>query len=176
MNSANPYAPPADATPAFGPAGATAGIRREGDRLVVPKGAVLPARCVKCNAAAEHSEHKKLTWAPPWVFIIFVLSWLIGLIVYLVVRKTGDVTYSLCPEHLGKRRNGRFAMLGGVALLFGGIFAGIAVNEPLVMLLGLVGGLVAIIVGAVMAAMAQPTKIDPTHIWLKVGDPFLNTF
>ena len=49
-------------------------------------------------------ELKTLQWVPQWVIIIFVISPLIGLIVWLFVRKTAKVDVALCAQHDARRR------------------------------------------------------------------------
>src|SRR5205814_9695916 len=95
------------------------GVWRSGKVLVAAKGTVFPDRCVKCNAATSPTQRMKRTlyWYPPWVILIILFSLLIGLIVAMIVRKTGKVEIGLCEEHRGKRIR---AMLVGALLTIGG--------------------------------------------------------
>ena len=178
MSQVNPYAPP-EHDPLGAPvaSGSAEGVYREGDVLVVPSGATLPARCVQCNTPVEdHQEHRKLWWAPPWIFALVLISWLIMLIVYFVVRKGGDVTYSLCPEHLQKRTQGRYIVLGSVGAMILFLVAGVAADSPLAAIFGFLLGIIGLIVGVVRSQVLKPMKIDKTHLRLKVGDAFLQSF
>jgi hypothetical protein len=70
----NPYAPPVDAAVAHAaPGGFGQAFWRQGDDLVVRKGAVLPDRCIATGVPTHgNAVTKQLTWIPPWVGILFV--------------------------------------------------------------------------------------------------------
>ena len=62
------------------------GVWRDGDILVMHKEAVLPDRCIKCNAPCNGYRLKRnLSWhRPAWFLLIFISLW-----IYLIVFAAG---------------------------------------------------------------------------------------
>jgi hypothetical protein len=175
----NPYAPPQ----AIGgvPTGGLDGVWREHDVVVVQRqGAVLPDRCVNCNAPANGFRLQKTYYwhHPAWYLLIFV-SILIYAIVAMIVRKSATVALPLCATHRARRRNGLLigwlGFLGGLALLLFGAAALDPPQVPLAVIPGLLAMIVCPIVGAVLATVARPTKISDVYAWLKCGQPFVES-
>ncbi len=96
--------------------------RRDGKKFVVPVDhPKLPARCVKTNApvAAGEQKEKTLYWCTPWVWIAIVLIRLLGLILYLVLRKKVKLVIPLTTV---ARRSITVANCIAAALIFVGLF------------------------------------------------------
>lgn len=172
----NPYAAPVDQGPAPGgvPGQYGQAFWRQGDELVVRKGTVLPDRCIATGVpTGGNAVTKELTWVPPWVGVLFVLiSPIIGLVVMLIVRKKGSLTYFVTPEVQSKRKTGVFVGLG---LILGSIalfFLGATTEMVAVFLLAFCMFLAGIIVAAVLGAPFKLAKIDQDHIYLKVKPEF----
>jgi len=91
---------------------------RDGNNLVIPRGSVLPANCVKCGAPAERPWNKEFSWHTPWLFLLFVLT-LLGAVLYLVIamiiRKKIKLAVPLCDLHHAERR--RYMMIGVILLV-----------------------------------------------------------
>jgi len=154
-------------------------VFRDGQRLVMTKGAELPYRCIKTNEAADNLLKRKLYWHPPWVYIILLVSPLIYIILALVLRQSADVKIPLC-QRIRRRRlyailSAWFCGLG----MFAMIFVGIILTEPrylgdaglIVAFGGFFAGLIGLIVSLMFANIVSPTKIDKTHVWLKGVHP-----
>ena len=174
----NPYAAPAPGGPAPGgmPGQYGQAFWRQGDELVVRKGAVLPDRCIATGVpTGGNAVTKELTWVPPWIGILFVLiSPIIGLIVMLIVRKKGSLTYFVSAPVQAKRKTG---VLVGVGLIVGSILmfvGGAAMEAVAVILLALVVFLAGIIVAAAVGMPFRLTKIDNDNIYIKVKPEFWN--
>lgn len=151
------------------------GIWRNGKTLVMSKDAVLPDRCVKCNAVTTGRLKRKLSWHHPAYFILLLAAWLIYLIVSMVVRKRATVLLGLCDEHRAKRRKYIWATLllalGGVA----GFFIAIAAEDGTPALIGLLLLITSLIFGLIVTRVVYPQKIDDKFVWLKgVNDEYLN--
>ena len=96
---------------------------RDGELLMVRKDAVLPDRCLKCNAPAQGFQFKRsLTWASPWYALLILLSPILFIIVYVIVSRRGKVTVGVCPVHRNKRNRailaGWLTALAGIASSF----------------------------------------------------------
>lgn len=176
MDLENPYAPPMaelDNTPRL----ATAGDGwRDGSLLVVPKGAELPDRCLKCNAPAQGYRFvRTLSWLSP-VWIILLLSPLLYIIVYLILRKRGRVAAGLCQRH--RKLRGRAIVIGwltafaGIAsiLASGAVpnqYAGIPIVAGIVLLLaGIIGERIG-------SQVLVAKRINKEFIWLRNVSPDL---
>ncbi|HUY87447.1 MAG TPA: hypothetical protein VMV10_01805 [Pirellulales bacterium] len=152
------------------------GVWRDGDLLVMRKGAVLPDRCAKCNAAAEAGRLKlTLRWHDP----IFFLMLPIWPIIVLFVMETAKIEIGVCGRH---RRQRRFAILvGGFSFLFCvasivGALGGSALPIPLfwrvVWFLTAGVALLAVSIRANLnSILVSPHKIDRDYVWLKKIDP-----
>ena len=160
----------------FAPAQVPAACRR-GKHMVVPRGAALPANCVKCGATAKRPWRKKFYWHPPAYYLIVLINLLIYAVVAIIVRKSIELNIPLCEAHHGDRK--RYNILAAI-LLLGTIPAGLAVGNLSSLDPG-IGWLVAVIMfiaGLVFWSIAngyvRPSKIDETHgEFVGVGEPFL---
>ena len=174
--SFNPYAAPAADGPGLLPQGpgAPAQYWLEGDELVAHKGAVLPDLCI---FSGEHAPAgrvtKTLQWFPPWVGALVIFSAPIALIVMLVLRKKGELSYCVGPAATKRRTSGiLLATVGSFVTIAAGI-GGIAADLPLVGVVGFVAFFVVLIVGIVRAQLFQVKKIDQQMIRIKVKPAFL---
>ena len=74
-------------------------IRVEDGKLIIQDGAVLPPRCIKTNQEfAPNTKTTKLTYITPWVYLLIFVNVLVLLVVYLIVRKRVEITYSISNE------------------------------------------------------------------------------
>lgn len=173
----NPYAPPAADHP-YAPVGGVSPTGNdwwfEGDKVVVRDGGSLPTDiCIKTGEPTTGvPKNKKVQWAPPWVWVVFVLSWLIGLIIYLVIKKTGTFTYGESEALKSRKKTALIVGLGGSVAAFGLFFVGAAANSGALLALGGLGLFAAIIVGVILGQTFQVTKIRDGLITLKVDKRF----
>lgn len=150
---------------------------RNGKRLVVSRGAALPANCVKCGAPAQRPWRKKFYWHHPAYYLLILPSLLIYAIVAIIIRKSMELNVPLCEIHHGERR--RYNILAAV-LMLGAVPAGFIIGEFFSAGAGigwLVGALM-FIAGAVFLAIAgsflRPVKIDERGaIFTGAGENFL---
>lgn len=182
LDDENPYAPPkSDAI----------GIERHLDQpdlawcdrntLIVRKGAELPDRCIKCNAAADgYRFSRSLSWLKPTWIVVFLISPLLYVLVYLLVRWKGRVTVGLCELHRRRRTRAiALAWLSALAGIAAFLVAGAAAQQfqTIIILAGfalLIGGLIVAVFGS---RVLMPTRIDKHFIWLsKVSPDYLAEF
>ena len=98
-------------------------IRRFGSEIALHKNANLPCYCVKCgkhifSLLEGDYVSQKFRWHNPLVYIALI-SPLIYLILALCLSKTFTVNVPLCSEHLQKRENAKYSLLGGGLAAFG---------------------------------------------------------
>lgn len=153
------------------------GVWRDGKTLVMSRDAVLPDRCVKCNAFTQDRLKRKLSWHHWAIYLLILLSLLIYAIVGMVIRKRATVYLGLCEEHRAKRRTyiwiTLLMILGGVA----GFFLAIAAEDGTPALIGLLLLMTGIVFGTIMIRVTYPSKIDDRLVWLKgVNADYLDQF
>ncbi|HWZ82151.1 MAG TPA: DUF4339 domain-containing protein [Terriglobales bacterium] len=157
------------------------GVWREGNKLVVIRGAVLPPFCVKCaQPGVEPAWEKNFAWGNPW-WALFLLLGIIGIIVYAIVyyssRKQMKLIVPLCEQHRRAQRTMRWV---GVTLLLTSpvlLVIGVTLNKDYLTGAGVIALLVMAIAGGVVLILASPLrarKIDDQQGWF-VGarEPFL---
>lgn len=146
-----------------------------GDQLVLRKGTVLPDVCISTGQpTGGMMKHSTVQWMPPWVGIIIILSPLIGLIVMLIARKTGPVTYALSTEARAKRKKGIVIGLSILASTFVLMGVGITADLPGLALLGIVTFITGLLVALIAGRPFHVAKIDKEFIYLKVKPAFMN--
>lgn len=156
-------APIAAAAPSFPIAAAAA--YRQGNRLVVPKGAPLPSYCVKCGqAVTSQALDKTFYWHSPWLYLLILVNLLVYAIVATIIRKKARVLVPLCDEHRQHRRNLLIATwVLALGFIPGGILVGSLIKDPdTAVAVGLLTGLalfVAAIVTAAKSNVMRPTEI-----------------
>jgi hypothetical protein len=169
--SRNPYAPPQS----FGeaPGGRCS---RAGDKLVVPAGAGLPERCIKCNEPAIMERPRTFTWHSPGWYLLILLTPLLYIIVGLIVRKKVTLAPGLCPAHRRRRSLLNWTGFGMFMLGIACFYAAVQIeHEPL----GWAGALVLIaaVVTAVFAGRSlTPVRIDEGEARFRgAGEAFLDS-
>jgi hypothetical protein len=152
--------------------------RREGSLLVMSPEAVLPDRCVKCNAPAEGQRLVvSLAWGPSSsnlfqlaIFCIFSVLWLSSY--------RAEVEVGICRRHrTGVRRNSALLACGivaGLAMIAVGVLRG--AEYGYVLLAGIVVLFSAPISMSVAGRLLTASRIEPRIVWIKgVCPEFLAT-
>jgi hypothetical protein len=155
-------------------------VWREGDVLVMERSAMLPDRCVKCNAPANgYKLWRNLSWHSPVYFLLVLLSPLIYIVVALIVRKTATIAIGLCETHRKKRRT----MIAVAWLLFlasiASFFVAVQFDPPIgpsIVIAGIVVMLTSLVMAAMISQIVKPVNIDYRFVRLRgVGADFLDT-
>ncbi|MGH7134576.1 MAG: hypothetical protein ACREHD_02485 [Pirellulales bacterium] len=179
MNEINPYAAPVheavlDAQ-AIEPSG---GIWRDGNRLVMWKGATLPDRCVYCNAPANGRRLKRtLYWHHPLIFLVILAGVLVYVIVALIVRKKAVVSIGLCDRHYRRRLQAILAWwlitFACAALLWYGIRS----SQGWAILVAVLVFLANLFFAVALTLPVSPARIDDHYVWIKkIGRDYLAEF
>ena len=153
---------------------------RQGNRLVVPKGAALPSYCVKCGQSVRGEPFKKsFYWHSPWLYLLVLVNILVYAIVAMILRKRADLAVPICDLHRQHRRQLLIAAwILGLGFIPGGILAGALVHDSdsavglgfLVAFLLLIGAFVA----GGMSAVLRPREItDASATFSGACEPFL---
>jgi hypothetical protein len=160
--------------PAVGMPGS--GVWRDQSKMVVSKGALLPARCVKCNAPATGPKiKKKLSWHHPAIFILLFVALLIYLIVAMILRKTAVLELGLCEKHRAQRRRNVLITWALILLGFGGFVMAGMFDDMTFLWLGMLLLFAGIIYGVVTVRIVWPSKIDDQFAWVKgINKDYLN--
>jgi hypothetical protein len=128
----------------------------EGDVLVVPRGAVLPAYCVKCAGAPQRWLQKKFYWHDPLLYLLIILGVLVYAIVSLIVRKQAQLAVPLCEAHESARKTKLWI---GVVLLLGCIplpvALSVSINTDAAAGLGFLLGVVMFFAGLITISLSQ---------------------
>ena len=168
----NPYAAPVSSHTQVDASGGQS-IVVDGELVCVGSRAHLPSVCVISGRTDDLVQlQKTVTYAGPVVIFAFVLSPLIGLILYLIVRKKTELTFYMDREvHSRRRRKTFYGVLSFIAagiVLFGLIASGAMDRTlaPLIIPLGLlVISLILMVLGT--ALLSVKTFRKPGTFWLK---------
>ncbi len=164
--------------------GASLGVFRQGDRLVVEAGATPPNRCLYCNAPGTWQKRRTFYWQPKWIFAflpLLIFGLLIFAIVSIVLRKTLAFDVVLCAEHASKRRRNIALGWGLFALAIATVVVGSIVDFNWnvlgwALLAGLVLTVAGLVVGMRAAAVLSPARIGKrTGFFRRAGKDYLAT-
>jgi hypothetical protein len=149
-----------------------AGVWRHGKLLVMHKGATLPDRCVKSNRPAGGRRLRRdLHWIHPVVYLAFLGSPLVFIILYALLRKHAVIEIGLSAEWFAKRR--RVLVVSWVLILASAVtvFVALATAEgagtPYTILTGVALLCAGLIYGTMGARTVAATMITDDYVWLK---------
>jgi hypothetical protein len=161
---------------------AFAGLWRQGHILVMHKMAPLPDICLKSNQPANRRLTRNLSWHHPAIALTILAGLLIYVILAIILTKRATILLPLTDEWYARRQR-RMLYSWGVGLaclgmMVGGVVMAIQLDQPEYMLLslvGLIGGLVALIAGQALVGLVSPQRITDEYVWLKGVHPdYLN--
>lgn len=152
-------------------------IWRRKSVLVMAKKALLPQRCVKCNAHAQHKLKRHLRWHHPALYLVIFAGPLLYLILSLVLSKSATIHVGLCETHAATRKRDMLITCVLVLLSFGCFFLAAAAEEMTIVFVGIFVLLGAIIYGIVRARVVSPQRIDDHYVWVAgIDDNYLEQF
>lgn len=169
MNADNPYAAPKMVEPPAVDAATGAAIWRNGKLLVIGPDQVLPARCVKCNEAADaYPFRRTLVWYPRWTYLGLLGGLIPFVVIAIVMQKKLTGVFALCELHRRHRRRailiGWLGSLAGMAIIIGG-----ASSRDLAAL-GVMSGIVTILIsvfyGLFASRIVWPQRIRDQRAWV----------
>jgi hypothetical protein len=153
------------------------GVWRSGSNLVLSFDAVLPLRCVKCNAFTTGRLTRKYSWHHPALYLILLVALLVYLIVAAILRKRATIEVGLCEDHQAKRKYAILTTVLLVLLGLGGFALAIAIEDGTPAFIGFLLLVTSLIFGLFATRVGYPTKIDERFVWLKgFSKDYLETF
>jgi predicted RNA-binding Zn-ribbon protein involved in translation (DUF1610 family) len=152
------------------------GIWREGNRMVLSKGAQLPFVCVKTNVPADDWLRRKLYWHRSWIYLLVLISLWLYVIVALIVRRKADIQVGLCRAQVVRRRwviaGAWLSVVGGIILCIFGIANSRPNNSSWAFaVLGLVVVLAGALYGAIQSRIVAAVRITEDYAWIKGVNP-----
>ena len=171
MEEVNPYAAPQHDLPLDVPAvDDSGGIWRDGDLLVIRKGAVMPDRCVICNAPAGG---RRLTFA--WLEPTYLLGVRIPML-----KEYAQIPVGICRRHRWRRWRAMAAswlavLLSLISILSWNQVIDIRNEHWLIILLYAICG-ISLIPALVCASIfstppVRPHRADRNCVWVKKVHP-----
>ncbi|MBK8800483.1 MAG: hypothetical protein IPN71_00215 [Fibrobacteres bacterium] len=149
--------------------------RRDSAYLVAGDGAVLPDRCVKCNAPGHHRQVYKFTWHKPWLFALAFANPIVYILIAPFLREKLFLELSLCQAHRSKRLRGWIILSLGVVLGPILLILGIREENALVVV-GVLVFLVGLVVGLKYSSLIAPDLIQSgAGRFVGCGSEFLET-
>ena len=151
------------------------GCSRDGNLIVIPAGASLPARCIKCNAPAQMGKPQRFFWHDPKWDPLISINFIVHILMAAALQESTKVAIGLCDRHRRSCINHiSLAILGlGIATLVAALF----VEESL--LVGSMAGfmwLIAAIVGSFARHILTAEHVSQSEARLKgAGAAFLDS-
>jgi hypothetical protein len=157
------------------------GLWRDGKKLVVTRGAMLPPYCVKCGQPADGAPWEKtFAWCNPLLALWLILG-LFGIIIYIIVyyraRKQMALTVPLCKGHRQARRTRLW--VGSLLLIASPLLMviGIIIDKDWLTGFGFFSFLIIAISGVIALIRSQPLRAkkidDQQGIFAGAREPFL---
>ena len=141
-------------------------IWRSNSALVMTKQALLPQRCVKCNAPTQHTLKRNLRWHHPAVYISILGSLLLYLVLALVLSKSATVHVGLCETHLAARKRDIIVTCFLVLVSFASFSFAAMTEDMNLVFVGAIAFLGGVIYGIIRTKVVAPQKIDDHYVWL----------
>ena len=152
-------------------------IWRNKSALVMSKQALLPQRCVKCNAPARQTLKRNLRWHHPAIYIAVIGSLLLYAILSLVLSKSATIHVGLCETHVTARKRDIIITWFLVLLSSAGFYFAVVTEDVTLVFVGALLFLGGVIYGIVRTRVVAPQKIDDHYVWLTgVNTDYLEQF
>jgi len=134
--------------------------------LVMTKQALLPDRCVKCNASTPNRLKRSLRWHHPALYILIAGGALFYVILALVLSKHATIHVGLCEAHSAARKRDIVITALLVLLSFASFYFAVTMEDLNLVLVGVALLLAGTIYGAIRVKVVAPKKIDDHFVWL----------
>ena len=152
-------------------------IWRNKSALVMSKQALLPQRCVKCNAPTRQTLKRNLRWHHPALYVAILGSLLLYAILSMVLSKSATIHVGLCETHVAARKRDIIITWFLVLLSFASFYLAATMEDMTLVFVGAVMFLGGVIYGVVRTRVVAPQKIDDHFVWLTgVNDNYLEQF
>lgn len=146
------------------------GFRIIGSHLMCSKTVELPEICIVTGSTTDLVRiRRKLSWSPRWLLLVLLISPILMVLIYLLIRRRCHVTWSMSRK-LVRKLWGRFFL--GLGLLVVGIPAIVVLSDALGFYDAAVYTVLAMIVGSIILILMSgyPLKVQRqesgTIFWL----------
>lgn len=141
------------------------------------KRALLPKRCVKCNAPAQQTLKRNLRWHHPAIYISILGSLLLYVVLSLVLSKSATIHVGLCENHLAARKRDIIITCFLVLVSVASFYFAVVTEDMNLFFVGAIVFLGGVIYGIIQTRVVAPQKIDDHHVWLTgINDNYLQQF
>jgi hypothetical protein len=140
-----------------------------GNNLVVRSGVVLPKKCVFCNkeqGALGKRISAKLYYVSPLIYLLLLVNLLILILIYMLIRKRLDVTYSICGEHKKRKNYLNVATFAALVLTIGAFMAAGVTHTPALSFFGILCLLAFLVLLIKVSKGLTPKKHENGQFWL----------
>lgn len=152
-------------------------IWRSNSELIMSKQALLPKRCVKCNAPARQTLKRNLRWHHPALYIAILGSLLLYVVLSLVLSKSATIHVGLCETHMAARKRDIIITCFLVLLSLAGFYFAAVIEDINLFFVGAIVFLGGVIYGVIQTRVVVPKKIDHHYVWLSgINDNYLQQF
>jgi hypothetical protein len=141
----------------------------EGKCLVVASGTILPAVCVRTNQPVSKDDllRKQFDWCTPWVALLVLVSALLVIIAYFVLRKRCWLTFGLHPELRKKYRRRMIFKVVVVLALIAAIVLFASMDAPVGVGITIILLVVAVIALFIGNSPLKVAKYRQGRFWIK---------
>lgn len=148
---------------------------RDGADIVSPVRATWPARCVRCNVAVTAPKHSiTLSWFPFWVYLVGLMGFLFGVLVWWWTRRQAWLTVGVCGECREARQRRMNACWGALAVSGLGLYLAVGAS-PVFTWVAAVTGLASLIGLVRYDALVSVRRIEGDRAWVRAGPAFANS-
>lgn len=139
------------------------------DCLIVRKNGMLPPDiCIHSGEPTDgFTMTKHFQWMPAWIYALLLISPIIYLIVALIIKKSGVLTYGVGPKFAFRRKIGLSIGWVGSLSMLALIILGVLYESSNLVLISVVLLIISIIVGAVLVQPFKIKKIDELYVYIK---------
>lgn len=141
-------------------------IWRRKSILIMNKQALLPGRCVKCNAPTHRTLKRKLRWHHPAIYIFIFAGLFFYFILALALSKRATINVGLCETHDAARKRDILITWLLVLASFASIYLAVNIDEMSLLFVGVMLLFGGAIYGVVKTRVVAPKKIDDHYVWL----------
>jgi hypothetical protein len=168
----NPYAPPQSILTSR----PVDECGRDGKVLIVPAGASLPERCIKCNKPATMDKPRSFSWHSPGWYLLLLLAVLIYIVVGMTVRRKVKIAIGLCEVHRRRRRALNWTAIASLLVACAAFFGAAKLDVDALGWIGVLALLVTVIVALVASSSLSPVGIDDSGARFRgCGKAFLDS-
>lgn len=141
-------------------------IWRRASSVVVTANTLWPKRCIKCNEPTDRTIKRTLTYVNPWVYLSFLVSFLITIVLVLIFQKKFKMEIPVCEKHIAYRK--RVILTNWILFLI--MLAGIWITLANISQLGVVVSVLVLLVMTIFGfsnRLAIVSKYKEPYIYVR---------